>query len=146
MEWIHTYSLTQFPYCRRYLIRAYKETANCLLEKVDRDVLSANGSDVEIYDQAFINLVLHGTALQHEILVADIYVDVILGLDFLVKYEVILNMRTQKVAIWGIGHPIQFEDMANKYKIAQVNRRVVPLDPKSCLNAPSVQWWIRDYL
>ena len=52
-----------------------------LLEKVDRDVLSANGSSGGVHGKAFVSIVLNGTSLQQEMIVADISVDGILGLE-----------------------------------------------------------------
>lgn len=96
------------------------------LEKVDRDVLSANGSSVGIYGKTSISLALNGTSILQEMIVADISVDGILGLDFLVKHKAIINMRTHKVAISGIEHLIQLEGTAQEYKIALINRVVIP--------------------
>jgi hypothetical protein len=60
-----------------------------------------------------IDLVVNGTTMNHEMIIADLSVDGILGLDFLVKYEAIINIRTHKVEISGIEHPIQLEGMAH---------------------------------
>ena len=65
------------------------------VEKVDRHVLSANGSSVEVHGKAYVRVVLNGTSLQQEMIVADIAVDGILGLDFLVKHEAIINLHTK---------------------------------------------------
>lgn len=92
------------------------------LEKVDRDVLSANRSSVWIYGKTSISLALNGTSILQEMIVAD----GILGLDFLVKHKAIINMRTHKVAISGIEHLIQLEGTAQEYKIALINRVVIP--------------------
>ncbi|XP_052680304.1 uncharacterized protein LOC128161104 [Crassostrea angulata] len=95
------------------------------MEKVDRDILSANGSSVGIYGKTSISLALNGTSILQEMIVADISVDGILGLDFLVKYKAIINMRTHKVSISGIEHLIHLEGTAPEYKIALINRVVI---------------------
>jgi hypothetical protein len=77
------------------------------VEKVESDVLSANGSPVDIYGKTFIDIVLNGTTMSHEMIIADMSVDGILGLEFLIKYEAIINMRAHKVEISGMEHPIQ---------------------------------------
>ena len=69
------------------------------LEKVDRDVLSSKGSSVGVFGKAYVSTVLNGTFLQQEMIVADISVDGILGLDFLVKRDAIINLLTRKVSI-----------------------------------------------
>ena len=53
------------------------------LETVDRDVLSANGSSGGVHGKAIVSIVLNGTSLhvQQEMIVADISVDGILGLE-----------------------------------------------------------------
>jgi hypothetical protein len=96
------------------------------VEKVESDVLSANGSPVDVCGKTSIDLVLNGTTMSHEMIIADLSVDGILGLDFFVKYEAIINMRTHKVEISGIEHSIHLEGMAHEYKIALVNRVVIP--------------------
>ena len=68
------------------------------LEKVDRDVLSSKESAVGV-GKAYVSIVLNGTFLQQEMIVADISVDGILGLDFLVKRDAIINLLTRKVSI-----------------------------------------------
>ena len=53
------------------------------LEKIDRDVLSTNGSSGSsggVHGKAIVSIVLNGTSLQQERIVADISVDEILGL------------------------------------------------------------------
>nr|XP_034331590.1 uncharacterized protein LOC117690875 [Crassostrea gigas] len=87
------------------------------LEKVDRDVLSANGSSVGIYGKTYISLALNGTSILQDMIVADISVYGILGLDFLVKHKAIIS---------GIEHLIQLEGTAQEYKIALINRVVIP--------------------
>ena len=96
------------------------------LEKVDRDVLSANGSSVGVHGKAYVSIMLNGTSPQPEMIVADISADGILGLDFLVKHEAIINLQTNRVDISGMENPMQLEGTAQEYKIALVNRVVIP--------------------
>ena len=103
------------------------------LEKVDRDVLSANGSSLGVYGKAYASIMLNGTSLQQEMIVADISVDGILGLDFLMKHGAIIHLHTNRVDISWIKNLMQLEGTAQEYKIALVNRVVIP--PKSEVTA-----------
>jgi hypothetical protein len=67
-------------------------TKNGLLEKIESDILSANGSPIEVCGKHSIDLVQIGTAMKHEMIVADLSVDGILGLDFLVKHEAVIHV------------------------------------------------------
>lgn len=55
----------------------------------------------------------------------DIFVDGIFGLDFFVKYKVIINMCIYKVFILGIEYFIYLEGMVLEYKIVLINRVVI---------------------
>jgi hypothetical protein len=45
------------------------------VENVESDVLSANGSVVEVYGNTSVDLVLNGTTMKHEMFIADLSVD-----------------------------------------------------------------------
>jgi hypothetical protein len=96
-------------------------TRKGLVEKVESDVLSANGSPVEVYGKTFIDLVLNGTTMSHEMIIADLSVDGILGLDFLVKHEVVIDTGRQQISICGREHPIKLEGCATSYSLAIVH-------------------------
>ena len=99
---------------------------NYMLESINKDVFSANGSLLRIYGKVSIKFMLNGIPMHHEMIVADVSVDGILGLDFLIKHEAIVNLRTRKVEIAGIEHPIQLEGTAHEYKVALVRRIIIP--------------------
>ena len=99
---------------------------NFKLTKVQGDVLSASGSALKVLGKVLIHFMLNDTELHHEMIVADITLDGILGLDFLVKHRAIINMRTQNLCVDGLQHPIQLEGSAEKYKVAVIHRVVIP--------------------
>jgi hypothetical protein len=82
-------------------------TKKGLIEKVESDVLSANGSVVEVYGKTSVNLVLNGTTMKHEMIIADLSVDGILGLDFLIKHKAVIDIGMQQISICGRRHPIK---------------------------------------
>ncbi|XP_055998786.1 uncharacterized protein LOC125664117 [Ostrea edulis] len=114
-----------------YLQREMKDMKQWKFQMQTKGRDARQAKDERIYGKTSISLVLNGKTLQQEMIVADIFVDGILGLDFLVKHEAIINIRTHKVAISGIEHPIQLEGTAHEYKIALVNRVVIPPPPRS---------------
>jgi hypothetical protein len=72
------------------------------VERVESDVLSANGSTVDVYGKTSFDLVLKGTTMSHEVSVADLSVNGIPGLDFLVKYMAVIDIacsRYQSVVV-----------------------------------------------
>jgi hypothetical protein len=91
------------------------------VEKVESDVLSANGSPVDIYGKTSIDLVLNGTTMSHEMIIADLSVDGILGLDFLVKHKAVIDIGKQQISISGRENPIQLEGCATSYNVAVVH-------------------------
>ncbi|XP_056006949.1 uncharacterized protein LOC130050723 [Ostrea edulis] len=96
------------------------------LTKVDRDVLSASGSALKVLGKVAVDFNLDGTALQHEMIIADITVDGILGLDFLVRHKAVIDMCLHQISISGTEHPIKLEGSASSYKVAIVHRVTVP--------------------
>lgn len=103
-----------------------KRDANHALTEVERDVLSATGSVLRVLGRTPVDFTLNGIALQQEMIVADLTVDGILGLDFLVRHEAVINMRMHQISISGIEHPIQLEGSASYYKVAIIHRVTVP--------------------
>ena len=99
---------------------------NYELKSVDKEVLSANSSVIEIYGKTSVKFSLNETSLQHDMIIADISVDGILGLDFLTKHKAIINLRNHQIDISGIQHSLQLEGTAHEYKVALVRRIVVP--------------------
>lgn len=100
--------------------------ANQALTEVERDVLSATGSVLGVLGRTPVDFTLNGIALQQEMNVADLTADGILGLDFLVRHEAVINMRMLQISISGIEHPIQLEGSASSYKVAIIHRVTVP--------------------
>jgi hypothetical protein len=84
-------------------------TKNGSVEKVDSDVLSANGSPVEVYGTTSIDLVRSGKTTKYEMIMADLSVDGILGLDFLVKHKAVIDIGMQQISICGREHTIKLE-------------------------------------
>jgi hypothetical protein len=91
------------------------------VEKVECDVLSANGSPVDVYGKTSIEFVLNGTTMSHEMIIADLSVDGILGLDFLVKHEAVIDTGRQRISICGREHPIKLEGCATSYGLGIVH-------------------------
>jgi hypothetical protein len=83
------------------------------VEKVESDVVSANGSLVDVYGKTSIDLLLNGTTMKH-----DLPVDGILDLDFLVKHKAVIDMGKQQISICGREHPIKLEGCATSYDVA----------------------------
>jgi hypothetical protein len=109
------------------------------VEKVESDVLSANGSQVEVYStcKTSIDIVLNGTTMSHKMIIADLSVDGILGLDFLVKHEAVIDTGRQQMSICGRDHPIILEGCATPYGVAiahgvSVSPRTQPMADHIC--------------
>ena len=96
-------------------------TKHSSFEKVESNVLSANGSPVDVYGKTSIDLVLNGTTMSHEMIIADLSVDGIFGLDFLVKHEAVIDTGRQQISICGREHPIKLEGCATSYGLAIVH-------------------------
>jgi hypothetical protein len=92
------------------------------VEKVESDVLSANGSPVDVYGKTSIDLLFNGTTMNHKMIIADLSVDRILGLDFLVKHKAVIDMGKQQISICGREHPIKLEGCTTSYDVAVVHR------------------------
>jgi hypothetical protein len=101
-------------------------TKKGLVENVESDVLSANGSPVDVYGKKSIDLVLNRTTMKHEMIIADLSVDGILGLDFLVKHKAIIDIGMQQISICGSEHPVKLEGCATSYDVAIVHGVSVP--------------------
>jgi hypothetical protein len=77
-------------------------TKKGLVEKVGSDVLSANGTTVEVYGKTSIDLVLNETTMKPEMIVADLSVDGI-------QHKAVIDIGRQQISICDREHPIKLE-------------------------------------
>jgi hypothetical protein len=62
-------------------------------------------------------------------IIANLSVDGILGLDFLVKHKAVIDIDMQQISIYGRKHPIKLEGCAVSYDVAIVHG--VSVSPKT---------------
>ena len=91
------------------------------ITKVKGDVLSTNGSPLKVLGKTSIELKLADKAWVQDVIIADLNVDGILGMDFLVKHRCIINFYTGLVSIPGIEQPIKMQRPARTHPEAVVN-------------------------
>jgi hypothetical protein len=65
------------------------------LRKWNADMVTADGSPLHVYGMAELNIIIgdNGEEYQHDLCVADISVEAILGYDFMRKFEAIIDLR-----------------------------------------------------
>jgi hypothetical protein len=64
--------------------------------------------------------------MKHEMIIADLSVDGILGLDFLVKHKAVIDIGMQQISIYGSEHPIKLEGCATSNDVGVVHGVSVP--------------------
>ena len=102
---------------------------NNTVSEVEGDVLSANGTPLQVLGRTNVELKFADKAWVQNVIVAELNVDGILGMDFLVENQCIINLQTHALSISGMDHPIRMEGTARTYKVAVVNR--ISLQPMS---------------
>ena len=90
--------------------------------QVKGDVLSTNGSPLQVLGKTSVELKLTDKSWVQDVIIADLTVDGILGMDFLVKHRCIINFYTGLVSIPGIEQPIKMQRPAGTHHEPVVNR------------------------
>ena len=90
--------------------------------QVKGDVLSTNGSPLQVLGKTSVDLKLTDKSWVQDVIIADLTVDGILGMDFLVQHRCIINFHTGVVYIPGIEQPIKMQRPAGTHQEPVVNR------------------------
>ena len=100
------------------------------ITNVKGDVLSTNGSPLKVLGKTSVELKLADKAWVQDVIIADLTVDGILGMDFLVKHRCIINFHTGLVHIPGIEHPIKMERPTRTHREPVVNEVGLQTQPQ----------------
>ena len=87
------------------------------VEESNQEIMTAEGKPLKVYGVANLDITLGLSKYQRKMVVADISVDGILGLDFMNGYNTILNVSEKTLSINGERHSLELEGRLGCYRV-----------------------------
>ena len=88
------------------------------LTKISEQILLADGRSLQVLGLCFLKIVLGHLEVEHEVVVADVEAEGLLGIDFMTKYQCILNFKKGVLEVDGMAIP--FRDESDSMCVCQV--------------------------
>ena len=114
----------------RVLFEALLKEKSYELKGVCEPIFSANGTRIDVIGQTEVCMAIDESKLQHSLVIADIRVDGILGMDFLKKHNCVINLQKGTLSVSGIEHLVVKSDgLSKQHKVSAVSRHSLPSGP-----------------
>ena len=104
----------------------YERTGQENLKSIKREILSANGEPIKVFGKTQIKLELNKRTYVNTAAVADISVDGVLGLDFMINNRCTIDIYRKKMCVAGDEVQLFVEGEIGCYRIALSNTLSIP--------------------
>ena len=104
----------------RVLFEALLQDQSYELKGVCEPVSSANGTPIDVIGQTEVCVVIGESKFQQPVVIADIHVDGILGMDFLKNRNCIIDLQKESLFVSGIEHPFMTERLSRPHKVSVI--------------------------
>ena len=103
--------------------------SNPVVSEAKGDILSANKTPMKVKGKTKVDINMGDMEWRQEVIISDINVDGILGIDFLKSRDCVINLGTGKILISGEEYQIHVEGLTSCYRITVAE--TVSLPPRS---------------
>ena len=97
-----------------------------VLDNLDRPILTADGSPLNVKGTTTVSFVIKGMQFQHLVVVADVGIDGIIGLDFMEKYACSIDIQGRLLVIQGQAVKLHMEGKVGCYRVCLGEKLTVP--------------------
>ena len=127
----------------RVLFESLLKDKSYELKGVFDPIFSANGTQIDIIGQTEVCVAIGESKLQQSVVIADIRVDGILGMDFLKNYNCVINLQRETLLVSGTDHPVKSDRFLERQQKVWVLRRT-SLPSRPFVNASAGSTCISD--
>jgi predicted aspartyl protease len=103
-----------------------EKTYKILTTEEVQDIMTAEGKPLKLYGTVTLDVVVGSSKYQRKVIIADITVDGILGLDFMNENQTVLNISEKMLTINGESHHLKLESKLGCYRMVSAESFVVP--------------------
>ena len=95
------------------------------LEPCSTPLKTATDSDIQVYGQALMTLNLGDQIIQHRVIVADVINDGLIGFDFMIEHEMIIDVAKNKISFGGSNVPVTCQRVMERACRVSVKEHVI---------------------
>ena len=96
------------------------------LNKFEREIISASGDPLDIKGKTKIPLEINGISCHTDVVVAEMDIDLILGLDFMLAHNVVVDVVKLSLSINGKHCPVHKAGRLGCHRVVVTEKTVVP--------------------
>ncbi|MCG8045579.1 MAG: retroviral-like aspartic protease family protein [Candidatus Thiodiazotropha endolucinida] len=110
------------------------------LEKFDKEIISASGNVLATKGKARVCFDIYDSPCTMDVVIAEMDVDVILGLDFMLKHKVVVDVLGLTININGKSYPLNKVGKMGCFRVIVKDRIAVPCRSEVILSGELVGW------
>ena len=99
------------------IIKMFESMASPVMTEMTREIITASGSKLNVLGKTIIDIDINGYVCSNVVIVADINVDGILGLDFQRSHNCTINVAKGSILIHDHKVSLQFEGQIGCYRV-----------------------------
>ena len=104
----------------RVLFEALLKDQSYELKGVSEPILSVNETPLDVLGQTEVGITIGESRLQQAVVIANIHVDGILGMDFLKECNCIIDLQRDTLSVSGMEHPLRTEGLSRPLKVSVI--------------------------